>query len=215
VDRPVIRVVDYGVCNLGSILNMCRRLGIEALAATSAEEIRSAQRIILPGVGAFDAGMRNLAERGLVESLQQAAIERQVPILGICLGMQLMAQSSSEGRLPGLGWTRAHVKHFKEIASVPTERLKFPHIGWNFLEFAGPHALLAGLTELPRFYFVHSYCVDSAEDETLARATYGGIRFAAMIARHNIVGVQFHPEKSHRFGMRLLSNFAGWRPERP
>ena len=209
----MIHVVDYGVCNLGSILNMCRRLGVEAVVTARAEEVEGAERLILPGIGAFDAGMRNLNERGLSAPLQRAAKERRVPILGICLGMQLMAESSSEGSLPGLGWVTGRVKHFTELAGRPVPGVKFPHIGWNYVESVRPHPVMANLESPPRFYFVHSYCVDPRSAETLARSRYGDTEFAAMIARDNIVAAQFHPEKSHRFGMRLLSNFAAWQPE--
>lgn len=209
----MIHVVDYGVCNIGSILNMLRRLGLQAGVAGTAEQIDAAERLILPGVGAFDAGMRNLTERGLVEALHRAARERRVPILGICLGMQLMGSDSTEGSLPGLGWVDARVRHFTEIATVPTKGIKFPHIGWNFVDAVRPHRLLEGIEQPARFYFVHGYCVVTAESETLAYSSYAGIRFAAMLQGGNVVGAQFHPEKSHRFGMRLLSNFDKWHPE--
>lgn len=209
----MIHVVDYGVCNLGSILNMCRRLGIPAAAASTADDIDSAGRIILPGVGAFDSGMQNLDQRGLTAALHRAAVERRVPLLGICLGMQLMARASSEGRRPGLGWIDAEVRHFTEIPATPVGGLKFPHIGWNFVESLHSHPVLAGLDHPSRFYFVHSYCVVCGEGEELARSRYGPITFTAMLASGNLLGAQFHPEKSHRFGMRLLANFAAWRPE--
>lgn len=208
----MIRVVDYGVCNIGSILNMYRRLGVEAQAAATPADVEGAERIILPGIGAFDAGMRNLAERGFAAPLAHAALERRVPVLGICLGMQLLGTGSSEGELPGLSWLEARVRHFNEMAPAAVKGLKLPHIGWNFIEQARPHPLLEGVEEPPRFYFVHSYCMDSAPPDTLARSRYGGIAFTAMVARANIAGAQFHPEKSHRFGMRLLRNFAGWQP---
>ena len=209
----MIHVVDYGVCNLGSILNMCRRLGIPAAAAASAAVIDGAERLVLPGVGAFDSGMRNLEQRGLRDALERAARERRIPVLGICLGMQLMAQGSSEGKEPGLGWIAARVRHFTELAAKPVPGLKFPHIGWNFVEIVRAHPVLAGLDDPARFYFVHSYCVDCGPGEQLARSRHGPIGFTAMLASANLVGAQFHPEKSHRFGMKLLANFAAWRPE--
>jgi imidazole glycerol-phosphate synthase subunit HisH len=209
----VIHVVDYGVCNLGSILNMCRRLGIPAAVAATPADIDGAERLILPGVGAFDSGMRNLEERGLVDALTRAAVERRIPVLGICLGMQLMARASSEGKRKGLAWIAAEVRHFTEIAPGPVPGLKFPHIGWNFVEAVRPHPVLAELEQPPRFYFVHSYCVDCRDGSQLARARHGPIAFTAMLASGNLLGAQFHPEKSHRFGMRLLGNFAAWRGE--
>ena len=206
----MIHVVDYGVCNVGSILNMYRRLGVPAKAATTPQEIDGAQRLILPGIGAFDSGMRNLAERGFAPALERAVRERRVPVLGICLGMQLMAAGSTEGGLRGLGWVDARVRHFKELAAGAA--LKVPHIGWNFIEKARAHPVFEGLEEPARFYFVHSYCIDGRAPETLARSHYAGVAFTAMIARDNIIGAQFHPEKSHRFGMRLLANYARWTP---
>jgi glutamine amidotransferase len=213
MDRPVIHVVDYGVCNVGSILNMYRRLGVEAAVAATAQDIEGAERLILPGIGAFDSGMRNLQERGLSAALDRAARERGVPVLGICLGMQLMASASTEGSLPGLGWVEGRVKHFGEIAPGRTEGLKVPHIGWNFIQRLRPHPVFEGLEEPARFYFVHSYCLECDLASTLARSHYSGIGFTAMLAKGNIIGAQFHPEKSHRFGMRLLANYARWTPD--
>lgn len=208
----MIHVVDYGVCNIGSILNMCRRIGVEAAVAASAADIERAERLILPGIGSFDAGVRNLAERDLIDALHRAVRERKVPTLGICLGMQLMAGASSEGALPGLGWIDAKVRHFTEIASSGQGGIKVPHIGWNFVQATRGHPVLEALEAPARFYFVHSYCVDTRAGDTLAVARYAGVPFTAMLARENIVGAQFHPEKSHRFGMRLIGNFAGWSP---
>lgn len=209
----MIHVVDYGVCNVGSILNMYRRLGIPAAVASTAGDVDAAARIILPGVGTFDSGMQNLEQRGLLGALRRAALERRIPVLGICLGMQLMAAASSEGRLPGLAWIDAQVRHFGEIAPEPAPGLKFPHIGWNFIEAVRAHPVLAGLEEPPRFYFVHSYCVVCPAPARLARSRHGPLEFTAMLASGNLLGAQFHPEKSHRFGMRLLANFAAWRPD--
>lgn len=194
---------------------MCRRLGIPASVASTASDIDGAERLILPGVGAFDSGILNLEQRGLIGPLARAAVERRIPVLGICLGMQLMARASSEGKREGLGWIDAQVRHFNEISAGPVAGLKFPHIGWNFIETVRSHPVLAGLDVPPRFYFAHSYCVVCGDGERLARSRYGPITFTAMLASGNLLGAQFHPEKSHRFGMRLLGNFATWRPDVP
>ena len=201
----MISVIDYGVANLGSILNMLRKVGAEGELVSTPEEVAKAERIILPGVGAFDHGMTALTERGLVAPLRKKALDDRVPILGICLGMQLLGQGSEEGSLPGLGIIEARCERFRfEHAST----LKVPHMGWNALSPRRASPLLSGLDAHARFYFVHSYhivCADPAD--VLATATYG-VEFTAMVQQGQVCGAQFHPEKSHRFGMTLLGNFA-------
>jgi len=202
----MISVVDYGVANLGSMLNMLRRLGAQAELASTPEQIARAKKIILPGVGAFDHGMTALRERGLVEPLRKKALEDKVPLLGVCLGMQMLGKGSEEGRLMGIGLLDASCRRFH---FPPGARERVPHMGWSRLTKRSQESrLLAGLDEQARFYFVHSYhlvCEDAST--VLAYAEYG-IEFVAMVQSGNICGAQFHPEKSHRFGMALLRNFS-------
>ncbi len=201
----MITIVDYGLGNLGSILNMLRKLGVPSELSGDPARIATATKLILPGVGAFDNGMENLARLGLVEPLNRRVRDEGVPILGICLGAQLMTRRSEEGRLPGLGWIEADTIRF--FSRQPVAGMKVPHMGWNDLRVLKASPLFAPDTE-QRFYFVHSYhfLCDDATD-LLAAATYG-YEFIAAFSRGNIHGVQFHPEKSHRFGMELLRRFA-------
>jgi glutamine amidotransferase len=202
----MITIVDYGMGNVGSILNMLRYLGHDARISSQQVEIRSASKLIMPGVGAFDAGMKNLAAAGLRDALDECVLEKMVPILGICLGMQLLSKSSEEGTERGLGWLDAQTVRFRLDASA-TE-LKVPHMGWNLVHARRADPLLAGLEHEARFYFVHSYhlvCHDSADE---LGCTNHGYTFTSIVRRGHIQGTQFHPEKSHRFGMKLLGNFA-------
>lgn len=201
----MIVIIDYGMGNIGSIQNMLAWIGAEACISADPQVIRRADKLILPGVGAFDNGMRRLNELGFVSLLQEQAIERGKPLLGICLGMQLLGQGSEEGSLPGLGWLAAESVRFR--FEVTQSALKVPHMGWNTVEPVTESPLFAEITS-PRFYFVHSYHVTcQRQEDVLARASYG-FPFVAAVRRQNIYGVQFHPEKSHKFGMALLRNFA-------
>ena len=165
----------------------------------------SATSLILPGVGAFDRGIENLTERGFIEPLTEKVRNEKVPILGLCLGMQLFVESSEEGALPGLGWIGGRCVRFRPTEESP---IKVPHMGWNRLDIVKDHPLVADLGEDQRFYFVHGYrLADVAESDKVALVNHGG-PFPAVIARDNVMGVQFHPEKSHRYGARLLRNFA-------
>jgi glutamine amidotransferase len=202
----MIVVVDYGMANVGSVLNMLRKAGAEAVATADRDAIAAAGRMILPGVGAFDSAMRRLNELGLVDVLTEVAVRRRVPTLGICLGMQLMLDGSEEGQLPGLGWIRGHARRF--TAADMGEDLRVPHMGWNELSLCKQSRLFEGAEGRQRFYFVHSYravCEDPAD--VLATTRYG-CEFVSAMERGNVTGVQFHPEKSHRFGLRLLKAFA-------
>jgi glutamine amidotransferase len=205
----MIVVVDMGVGNIGSIVNMLKKVGAQAVVSSDPAVIEGADKLILPGVGAFDNGMRNLTERRLVPVLTRKVREERTPILGVCLGMQLFTERSAEGRLPGLGWLAADTVRFSFEADQG--RLKVPHMGWNTLRVCRPHPLFADLDDEPRFYFVHSYHLVCRDPGTVLAETSHGYAFPAAVGDGNIVGVQFHPEKSHRFGMRLLANFA----ERP
>ncbi len=200
-----ITIVDYGVGNVGSIQNMLKKVGARSVVASSSEQVLQANKLILPGVGAFDAGMETLARSGLVAALNHKALVERTPVLGLCLGMQLMTRGSEEGKLPGLGWVNAATCKFDAAA---TPGLKVPHMGWNLVAPAKHSPILKNYSEDTRFYFVHSYyvrCEDRADP--LLRCAYGGHSFDAAFEHRNLIGVQFHPEKSHRFGMWLLKNF--------
>lgn len=201
----MISVIDYGVSNLGSMLNMLRKVGAQAQLVSTAEELDRADKLILPGVGAFDNGIAALTERGLVEPLRKKALHDKVPLLGVCLGMQMLGRASEEGSMAGLGLIDAEARRFQFAADSAH---KVPHMGWSLLAPRRASALNSGLDALTRFYFCHSYhlvCDDPAD--VLASASYGA-DFVAMVQHENVYGVQFHPEKSHRFGMALLRNFA-------
>lgn len=202
----LIVIVDYGMGNLGSIRNMLRKIGAPSLVSSDPAEIEKADKLILPGVGSFDAGMRNLADRGLVAPLAEMVAARRTPILGICLGMQLMGKRSEEGVRPGLGWIDAEVIRFHPPPAAG--RLKVPHMGWNTLEPRKDCLLFRGAGPELRFYFVHSYHVVCRDPSDVAATTPHGVDFVSAFQRGNLYGVQFHPEKSHRFGMALLRNFS-------
>lgn len=200
-----ITIIDYGVGNLGSIHNMLKKLGAQSEIATDVSAVQRATKIILPGVGAFDAGMTQLNQSGLRPALDAAVLQKRVPVLGICLGMQLMTEGSEEGSLPGLGWVEAKTIRF---LPEPNETMKIPHMGWSIVTKAKQTPVLDLLDEDSRFYFVHSYHVDcSNRDDVLLTAQYGSVHFDAAFECKNILGFQFHPEKSHRFGMTLLKAF--------
>ncbi len=202
----MITVVDYGLGNIGAFLNMYKRMNIPAKAARSAGELADAERIVLPGVGAFDHAMELLDASGMRPLLDEKALGQQVPVVGICVGMQILAESSEEGQGAGLGWVPGRVRHFRSMRTC--EGLPLPHMGWNDVEPFAEGALFRGLEQGARFYFLHSFyyeCADPAH--RAATATYGS-PFACAVRRDNIWGVQFHPEKSHHFGAMLLKNFA-------
>ena len=200
----VIGIVDCGLGNIASIERMFEAVDCEAETIRDPGRIEGFGKLVLPGVGAFDAGMKLLGDGGWIEPLKRAALQRRVPILGICLGMQLLCRNSEEGRLPGLGWIDAEVR-ILDIAR--DQRLKLPHMGWADTKATRSNDLIPKDGEERRFYFVHKYRVvcDRPQDE-LATASYGD-RFTAAVNRDNIYGVQFHPEKSHRFGKELLGRF--------
>jgi imidazole glycerol-phosphate synthase subunit HisH len=201
----MIVIVDYGVGNLASMLNMFKKIGAAAVISSDEQAILSADKLILPGVGAFDTCAEKLTDSGLTRVLDRVALERKTPILGVCVGMQLLMDGSEEGSRPGLGWIKGQVIRFRQEKMPPG--LKVPHMGWTDVVLAKPSPLFEGMYEEPRFYFVHSYHPDPADrSDVLVEADYG-YRFTAGMEHENIRGVQFHPEKSHKFGMRLLENF--------
>lgn len=197
-------VIDYGHGNLGSILNMLNKIGSPGMLVSDADSIERATRIILPGVGSFDSGMRALEERGLKDILIRKATIDKVPLLGICLGMQMLGDSSEEGASSGLGIIPGHCRRFPQGAD---SNLKVPHMGWAEVIPSANARLFANMEDAPRFYFVHSYYFESANSSDVAATANYGIRYDAAVQHDNIFGVQFHPEKSHRFGMHLLKNF--------
>jgi len=199
----MICIIDYGLGNSGSLINMCQKIGYNATFTNDVNTIKAATHLVLTGVGAFDSGMKNLKERGLIEPLHEAVIERQTPVLGICLGAQLMLEGSDEGSLPGLGWVKGRVRKFKGSHEV-----KVPHMGWNSLIQIDQQQLYLNMPDYPpRFYFVHSYYFDPENRKDISAWCHYGFNFAAAFERKNIKGVQFHPEKSHKFGTQLLINF--------
>lgn len=197
-----VSVIDYGLGNLGSVTNMLKRAGVDTRLVSTGEDILLSERILLPGVGAFDEGVGRLHDGGLVEPLKEFAASGR-PLLGICLGMQLLLDGSEEGKAAGLGLVPGRSERFRE-----TPGLRVPHMGWNTVAPTRPDNLFDSLPDDSRFYFVHSYRVvlERAEDE-LGTTEYGE-RFVSMLRAGNVMGAQFHPEKSHAFGMTVLRNFA-------
>jgi glutamine amidotransferase len=198
-----VSILDYGIGNIGSILNMLRKLRVPAETVSGRDAVRAASRLILPGIGAFDACVTALEASGLREDVLEFAATGR-PLLGICVGMQMLTKGSEEGNRPGLGLIAAETRRFQ-----PATGLRIPHMGWDRIRWTQPqHALSHNLLDENRFYFVHSYRVTcESPADSLAACTYGG-EFSAAIANRNVAGVQFHPEKSHRFGLQLLGNFA-------
>ena len=201
----MITIIDYGMGNLGSVKNMFRRIGVRSEISGNKDEIAKAAKLLLPGVGAFDAAMDRIAESGLREVLDDKVLNEKVPTLGICLGMQLLTRSSEEGVKPGLNWLPAKSLKFK---FPPDSPLKIPHMGWNRVYEKRPSPLIKDLPEEPRFYFVHSYYVQCDDENDVLTTTHHGQDFHSIVQRGNVFGAQFHPEKSHKYGMKLLENFA-------
>lgn len=206
----MIAVIDYGMGNSGSVVNMLIRIGCNVKLTSSISDIKQASRLILPGVGSFDNGMNKLKDLGLLDILNERVLIAKTPILGICLGMQLFGKNSEEGQQPGFGWLDAGSVRFS-FATSP-QQIKIPHMGWNTIRVCQNSLLFTSIEEERRFYFVHSYhmqCNDPAD--ILTRTNYG-IEFTSSVCRGNILGTQFHPEKSHRFGLELFQAFLAWSP---
>ena len=202
----MITIVDYGLGNIRAFLNMYKRLNIDATTATTAEQLAQASKVILPGVGSFDQAMDKLSQSGMREALDDLALRRHVPILGVCVGMQILGRDSDEGTKPGLGWIDGRVRRLDSPAS--TNPLPVPHMGWNDVHPVAATGLFNHLGTDARFYFLHSYYFQcDREADTLAVCRYGR-DFTCATGAANVFGVQFHPEKSHHDGARLLQNFA-------
>lgn len=204
----MIVILDYGMGNPSSIQRMLEKLGHQSILSVDVGTITRASGIILPGVGSFDQGMEALDSHGIRQILERKVLEEKVPFLGICLGMQLLLEYSEEGKLPGLAWIKGHAKKFNFTGRDDAKRLKVPHMGWNIVYPQNTTSLFKNYDEELRFYFVHSYrAVDVPTENILAEANYGEL-FPCGVVKENIFGLQFHPEKSHKFGLKCLSNFA-------
>jgi glutamine amidotransferase len=200
----MIIIVDYDAGNAGSVVNICRKAGGKAQVSRDPDAIAAAGKLVLPGVGHFGRAMERLTSSGIASALEEAVVRRKAPILGICLGMQLLTTHSEEGDVQGLGLIAARTTRFRpDLCSD----LKVPHMGWNAVEIARADVFTERLPEASRFYFVHSYFVTcECEDDVLMRTTHG-VKFVSALHRDNIRGTQFHPEKSHKFGLALIRNF--------
>jgi glutamine amidotransferase len=200
----MIALIDYGLGNISAFANVYKQLNIKVTIARTSAEMTSAKKLILPGVGAFDGAMDRLDKSGMRPALEELVLEKKTPLLGVCVGMQILGDSSEEGRRPGLGWLPGRVKNFRSKSDF---NLPLPHMGWNDVERISDNAILRNL-DSARFYFLHSFYFENAvQSDVAAVADYGG-QFSCVVNRGHIFGVQFHPEKSHQFGTELLRNFA-------
>lgn len=201
----MIVVIDYGMGNLGTVAAKIKKMDSSVVITSNPEEISRADKLILPGVGSFKAGMENLKSRNLIPILDEKVLQDKTPVLGICLGMQLFTKKSEEGFVDGLGWIDAETVRFRFDGSQ--NGLKIPHMGWNTITLKNSHPVFTSLEDRSRFYFVHSYHARCEKPENIIAETGYGYSFPSVIARENIIGVQFHPERSHKFGMKILKNF--------
>jgi glutamine amidotransferase len=206
----MIAVIDYGMGNLGSITKALAYVGGDVVLTSDPNILRSAERIVLPGVGAFGDGMSHLRDNNLVPVLVEEVLEKKKPFMGVCLGMQLLAKVSYEfGEHVGLGWIDASVRKFESTIEKP---LLIPHVGWDSVSFKSNHPLFSGVPDNSDFYFVHSYFFETTKNDFVAGVCDYGQEFAAVVAKENIFATQFHPEKSQKWGLRILKNFISWKP---
>ena len=204
-EKNTIHIPNLSLGNTKSVVNMINRIGGKVIIANSPKELMEAKKIILPGVGSYDIGMRELLDGGWVETLNKLVIEEHVPIFGICLGMQFFFNRSEEGSETGLGWIEGYLQKFVSEENNP---VKIPHMGWNTVNVIRKDGLIPNeLEEEVRYYFVHSYHAICKNSEDLVATAFHGSNVTAAVRKNNIYGVQFHPEKSHRFGMDLLRNY--------
>lgn len=202
----MIHIVDYGLGNVQAFMTMFRRLGITAIRAQNAQDLAGAKKIVLPGVGAFDYAMELLNASGMREPLDDLVLNQGIPVVGICVGMQILAEGSDEGVSSGLGWISGRVRSF--ACQPRSADLPMPHMGWNDVEPVTTAPIFKDLEKNARFYFLHSYYFESAHASDIAATTEYGFKFSCSVHRGNVFGVQFHPEKSHHWGAALLKNFA-------
>ena len=205
-----ISIINYGCGNIGSVLNMLKYIGVASEVITEPEQVYEAGKIILPGVGKWDAGVQNLRDSGILSALEERVLNDKVPFLGICLGMQLLLNSSEEGELPGLGWIDGTVRAFDfSQLDVDGKRLSIPHMGWNRVTAVQDSVLTESLDESSKFYFVHSFYAEVEAHQNILLQSQYGHTFTSGVKKENIYGLQFHPEKSHRHGMDVMKKFAG------
>lgn len=203
----MIRIVDYGIGNIQAFLTVYKRLGISAERAHTPNDLEDATHLILPGVGHFDHAMNSLNQSGIRSALEKLVLQKNIPIIGICVGMQMLAEGSDEGTIPGLGWISGHVRAFANNAQ--SAHLPMPHMGWNDLQLSTDAKLITkDFDNSPQFYFLHSYYFDAKDKADVIATAYYGIDFDAVVSCGNIYGIQCHPEKSHHWGAQLLKNFA-------
>lgn len=201
---PKVTLVNYGLGNIQAFAHIYQRLSIPVEVATTTGQLAAAEKLILPGVGAFDWAITRLNKSGLRDALDEVVLYKKIPVLGVCVGMQMMALRSEEGRLPGLGWVDSEVIRFP---AEQTDQYPLPHMGWNDILPTSTDTLFRNI-EIPRYYFLHSYCIVTRQQSNiLATANYGN-NFTAAVRNAHIFGTQFHPEKSHQWGIDLLRNFA-------
>lgn len=202
----MIGILDYGLGNIKAFINVYKILNIPVTKVIQADQLSGVDKIILPGVGSFDYAMKRLTDSGLRHALDECVLSRKIPVIGICVGMQMLTYSSEEGKLPGLGWIDAEVKKFKFSSS--DHEFQIPHMGWNTVRPVKPSNLFKNLEKDARFYFLHSYYVQCHNSKESIGVSEYGIEFSCAINSGNIFGIQFHPEKSHQWGIQLLKNFA-------
>lgn len=201
----MIAIIDYGLGNVMAFANIYKNLDIPFKIAKNKADLKDISKIILPGVGAFDHAMESLQNSGMREVIDELVLEKKVPVIGICVGMQMLAQSSDEGALSGLGWINAKVKKFD--SSTLDKNSPLPHMGWNSINIAHENALLEHIDNEARFYFLHSYYFECHDKQDSVATAFYGDDFTCIVNKENIYGVQFHPEKSHHNGIQLLENF--------
>jgi glutamine amidotransferase len=202
----MITIIDYGVGNINAFINVYKRLNIPIQIAKKAEDLSNVDKLILPGVGHFDHAMSKLSNSGMLKELNELVLEKKIPIIGICVGMQMMANSSDEGTLEGLRWIDGSVKKFDETKIKQVTRL--PHMGWNDVAPVVQNPLFVGLEKDALFYFLHSYYFECKNSDNILAVSEYGDKFTCAVCNDNIYGIQFHPEKSHKYGETLLANFA-------